>query len=101
MASCNCDPGEAIGFWMFGVLAVMRPDSFVLIALLLNDYGRFLQALEDFSVEVFVAACCEIPASRHAIGAVLPRHQHFDLTNTTTICSASTSSSVYPGSFPS
>jgi hypothetical protein len=32
-----------------------------------------LQAVEDFSVEAFVAQlCCEIPASRHAIGAVSP-----------------------------
>jgi hypothetical protein len=50
----------------------VRPDRVVLIAPLLNDDGRFLQAVEDFSVEAFVAQLCEIPASRHAIGAAFP-----------------------------
>ena len=45
----------------------MRPDRVVLIAPLLDDDGGFLQAVEDFSVEAFVAQLAA-PASDMGVG---------------------------------
>ena len=45
----------------------------VVLAPLLDDDGGFLQAVEDFSIEQFIAQLgCDIPASRHATGGDLP-----------------------------
>ena len=53
----------------------MRPDRVVLIAPLLNDDARFLQAVEDFSVEAFVP---QLAVEGLAI-AVLPRAARFNV----------------------
>src|SRR5271169_2580512 len=53
----------------------MRPDRVVLIAPLLDDDGGFLQAVEDFSVEAFVA---QLAIKRFTV-AVLPRTSGFDV----------------------
>jgi hypothetical protein len=53
----------------------VRSDRVVVVAPLLDDDVVFLQAVEDFPVESFVAKLyCEIPASRHASGGDL-RHR--------------------------
>jgi hypothetical protein len=39
----------------------------------LDDDDGFLQGIENFTIEAFVAQlCCEIPASQHAAGVALP-----------------------------
>ena len=53
----------------------MRPDRVVLIAPLLDDDGGFFQAVEDFSVEAFVA---QLTVEGLAI-AVLPRAARFNI----------------------
>src|SRR5271155_4319837 len=59
----------------------MRPDRVVLIAPLLDDDGGFLQAVEDFSVEAFVAQLLRNSGFTARYRRCLAlRHQHFDLT---------------------
>jgi hypothetical protein len=53
----------------------VRPDRVVLIAPLLDDDGGFLQAVEDFSVEAFVA---QLAIERFTV-AVLPWTSGFDV----------------------
>ena len=53
----------------------MWPDRVVLIAPLLKNDDRFLQAVEDFSVEAFVA---QLAVERFTV-AVLPRTSGFDV----------------------
>jgi hypothetical protein len=51
----------------------MRPGGVVVASPLPNDGFSLLQAVEDFSIQKLVTQlCCDIPASRHAIGADLP-----------------------------
>ena len=66
------DLDSAACLWMFAAPAA--DIRVVLIAPLLDDDLRFLQAEEDLLIQTLVTKlCCDMPASRHATGAALPR----------------------------